>query len=86
MAFTTQGNEVPVIDVHFHYFMPDILGPIKEIVIAHPEEREAAMEKLVRASLPQPLIFFTYTGSELEIADCYLLADYLEQVQHAVAG
>jgi hypothetical protein len=48
MSFPTQADEVPVIDVHFHYFMPDVLGPMKEFVIATPEERDTAMAKLVR--------------------------------------
>lgn len=49
---------MPVIDVHFHYFMPDVLGPMKEFVIADPGERDAAMGKLVsnssRSGRPSP--------------------------------
>ncbi|KAH7129179.1 hypothetical protein EDB81DRAFT_764329 [Dactylonectria macrodidyma] len=61
MAFTTQGDNVPVIDVHFHYFMPDVLGPMKEFVIATPEERHTAMEKLhTRTIIYSPVIWSKY--------------------------
>lgn len=45
-------DEVPIIDVHFHYFAPQILGPMKEFVIASPDETEVAMSKLVSLSVP----------------------------------
>ncbi|KAH6984401.1 hypothetical protein BKA56DRAFT_480904 [Ilyonectria sp. MPI-CAGE-AT-0026] len=61
MAFTTQGDNVPVVDVHFHYFMPDVLGPMKEFVIATPEERHVAMEKLhTRTIIYSPVIWTKY--------------------------
>ncbi|KAL1889500.1 hypothetical protein Sste5346_008878 [Sporothrix stenoceras] len=63
MAFTTQGDNVPVIDVHFHYFMPDVLGPMKEFVIAIPEERDVAMEKLhSRTIIYSPVIWSKYNS------------------------
>lgn len=49
--FTFSDGDVPVIDVHFHYFAPHILGPMKEFVIASPDETEDAMAKLVGSIL-----------------------------------
>ncbi|KAF4994719.1 hypothetical protein FDECE_13026 [Fusarium decemcellulare] len=63
MPFTTEGSHVPVIDVHFHYFMPEVLGPMKEFVIATPEERQAAMEKLhARTIIYSPVIWTRYNS------------------------
>ena len=40
-------KDVPIIDVHYHYFAPHILGPMGEFVIADPDETPQAMAKLV---------------------------------------
>jgi hypothetical protein len=40
-------KDVPIIDVHYHYFAPQILGPMGEFVIAGPDETPDAMAKLV---------------------------------------
>ncbi len=44
-------EEVPIIDVHYHYFAPHILGPMGEFVIAGPDETPDAMAKLVSIEL-----------------------------------
>lgn len=49
--FSFSDVDVPVIDVHFHYFAPHILGTMKEFVIASPDETEDAMAKLVGSKL-----------------------------------
>lgn len=41
------GDEVPIVDVHYHYFAPHVLKPMGELVIASPEETPDAMAKLV---------------------------------------
>lgn len=42
------SGRVPIIDVHFHYFAPEVLKPMGEFVIAEPHETDIAMKKLVR--------------------------------------
>ncbi len=44
-------KDVPVVDVHYHYFAPHVLKPMGEFVIASPDETPSAMEKLVSMSL-----------------------------------
>ncbi|KAK5446751.1 hypothetical protein LTS15_009684 [Exophiala xenobiotica] len=56
-------GEVPIIDVHLHYFAPHILGPMKEFVIASPDETEDAMEKLgTSAVIYSPVIWSKYNS------------------------
>lgn len=40
-------KDVPIVDFHFHYFAPHILGPMGEFVVAGPDETTGAMAKLV---------------------------------------
>lgn len=44
-------KDVPIVDVHYHYFAPHILKPMGEFVIASPDETPDAMAKLVSAIL-----------------------------------
>ena len=43
-------KEVPIVDVHYHYFAPHILKPMGEFVIASPDETPDAMDKLVSSN------------------------------------
>ncbi|KAN0108021.1 hypothetical protein V8E51_007763 [Hyaloscypha variabilis] len=54
-------KDVPIIDVHYHYFAPHILGPMGEFVIADPDETPQAMAKLgTSAVIYSPVIWSKY--------------------------
>ena len=78
--FSSFQEDVPIIDVHFHYFAPHILGPLKEFVIASPEETEDAMAKLVTIPIFRPDINII----DLSPGDdgCHLFSCNLVEIQH----
>ncbi|KAF8847670.1 hypothetical protein BDZ45DRAFT_718951 [Acephala macrosclerotiorum] len=83
-------KDVPIIDVHYHYFAPHILGPMGEFVIASPDETPDAMAKLgTSVVIYSPVIWSKYNtewSSEKWAGFCRTLTDeQAKEVQKAPA-